>query len=321
MAAILSDSEQEFTMEEEKPKLKIKLKVKPEVTPSSSNGDAIVAADEAAKKKKKKKKDKEKKRKLMEAAAADVKPATKKVKLEKGSAEAVVKTAAKQKGKKLKELDPTERLTYAMQSFLWWDADEPPEGCQWRTMEHAGVSFPESYVPHGIKLKYDGKEVDLTPAQEEAATFFAATDPDGMHLGNPKTAKIFIKNFFTDFKAILGRGHIIKDFNKCDFEPIRSYLNEQKIIKKAISDAERKANKAVRDELAHKFGFALVDGHLEKVGNYNMEPPGTFRGYVKLLFWCLLTVDLSRSLLLCFYCSLLSQPVHLSRSGQRSLTH
>ena len=54
-------------------------------------------------------------------------------------------------------------------------------------------------------------------------------DPDGMHLGNPKTAKIFIKNFFTDFKATLGRGHVIKDFKKCDFEPIRKHLEEQKI--------------------------------------------------------------------------------------------
>ena len=63
-----------------------------------------------------------------------------------------------------------------------------------------------------------------------SATFFAAMDPDGMHLGNPKTSKIFIKNFFADFRSILGKGHVIKDFKKCDFEPIRKHLNEQKII-------------------------------------------------------------------------------------------
>lgn len=99
-----------------------------------------------------------------------------------------------------------------------------------------------------------------------------------MHLGNPKTAKIFIKNFFTDFKAVLGRGHVIKDFKKCDFEPIRKHLNEQKIIRKAITDEERKANKEDRNQALYQYGFAIVDGHLEKVGNYNMEPPGTFRG-------------------------------------------
>lgn len=62
----------------------------------------------------------------------------------------------------------------------------------------------------------------------------------GMHLGNPKTAKIFIKNFFDDFKQVLGKKHIIKKFDKCDFEPIRRHLNEQKMIRKAITDEERK---------------------------------------------------------------------------------
>lgn len=99
-----------------------------------------------------------------------------------------------------------------------------------------------------------------------------------MHLGNPKTSKIFIKNFFTDFKVVLGKGHVIKNFEKCDFEPIRQHLNEQKIIRKAISDQEKKANKEDRNKVMFKFGYAIVDGHLEKVGNFNMEPPGAFRG-------------------------------------------
>jgi len=145
--------------------------------------------------------------------------------------------------RQLKKLDKTERLQYAMQAFLWWEAPVLAEGMNWSTMEHSGVSFPEEYEPHGVKMLYDGKPVDLTPAQEEAATFFAAMDPDGMHLGNPKTAPIFIKNFFADFREILGKKHIIKDFKKCDFEPIRKHLNEQKIIRKAISDKERQANK------------------------------------------------------------------------------
>ena len=41
-------------------------------------------------------------------------------------------------------------------------------GYQWLTMEHAGVSFPEPYEPHGVKILYDGKAVNLTPAEEEA---------------------------------------------------------------------------------------------------------------------------------------------------------
>lgn len=92
-----------------------------------------------------------------------------------------------------------------------------------------------------------------------------------MHLGNPKTAPIFIKNFMADFRAILGKKHVIQDFKKCDFGPIRRHLDEQKLVKKAITDAERKQNKDVKNTAMFKFGYSLVDGHLEKVGNYNSK--------------------------------------------------
>ena len=113
-----------------------------------------------------------------------------------------------------------------------------------------------------------------------SATFFAATDPTGMHLGNPKTAKIYEKNWFTDFRSVLDKDKkkIIKDFKKCNFDAIRAHLDEQKLVKKAITDAERKANKVTKEKVQFKFGYCIVDGHLEKVGNYNMEPPGAFRG-------------------------------------------
>lgn len=182
------------------------------------------------------------------------------------------------KQRELKQLDKTERLQYAMQSFLWWNAPVPPAGCQWSTMEHAGVSFAPPYERHNVRMLYDGEPVTLTTEQEEAATLFASTDPDGMHLGNPKTASIYIKNFFTDFKVLLGKGHIIKKFEKCDFEPIRRHLNEQRIIRKAVTDAERAAAKDDRNNALFQYGFAIVDGHLERVGNYNMEPPAAFKG-------------------------------------------
>lgn len=86
-----------------------------------------------------------------------------KVKKESGT-----KNQAKATVPKLKRLEKADRISHAMQSFLWWNAPDPPEGCQWQTMEHAGVSFTEPYVPHGIKMKYDGKDVDLNPVEEEA---------------------------------------------------------------------------------------------------------------------------------------------------------
>mmetsp|Transcript_1286 Transcript_1286/g.2201 ORF Transcript_1286/g.2201 Transcript_1286/m.2201 type:complete len:799 (-) Transcript_1286:106-2502(-) len=223
------------------------------------------------KEKKKAKKEKEAKKRQREDSGGDFE---RKPKKEKKPRVIKVETGPK----KAKATDKTQRLAQAMKAFLWWNAPTPPEGQQWSTMEHGGVAFPEEYVPHGVKMLYDGKEIDLTPEQEEAATFMAGMDKNGMHLGNPKTAKIFINNFFTDFKALLGRGHPVKDFAKCDFKRISDHLEEQKMVKKAITDGEKKMNKKIKDQINFKHGYAIVDGHIEKVGNFNMEPPGTFRG-------------------------------------------
>ena len=38
---------------------------------------------------------------------------------------------------------------------------------KWSSLEHSGVLFPPEYVPHGVKMLYDGRPVDLTPEQEE----------------------------------------------------------------------------------------------------------------------------------------------------------
>mmetsp|Transcript_21271 Transcript_21271/g.44374 ORF Transcript_21271/g.44374 Transcript_21271/m.44374 type:complete len:774 (-) Transcript_21271:163-2484(-) len=224
------------------------------------------------------KKDKNGKRKSTASATKKKKTTTTTTTPVKKKSKTPVKKPPAQKKKGLKQMERAERISHAMQAHLWWNAEDPPKGCQWVQMEHAGVSFPEPYEPHGVNMLYDGEEIALTPLEEEAATFFAAMDPEGMHLGNPKTAPIFIKNFMADFRLVLGKKHVIKDFKKCDFEPIRKHLEEQKLVRKAITDAERKVNKDVKNTAMFKYGYSLVDGHLEKVGNYNMEPPGAFRG-------------------------------------------
>jgi hypothetical protein len=46
---------------------------------------------------------------------------------------------------------------------------------RWQTLEWpAGPKFPPAYKPHGVKLIYDGEPVDLTPDQEEVASFYAS---------------------------------------------------------------------------------------------------------------------------------------------------
>jgi DNA topoisomerase-1 len=249
----MSESEEEeFTMEDVTP-----VKASSKRSMPDEDEDFLASSPEAKPKKKRPKPErtieKKKKGKNIVVAQPDPAPsssavAAKKKKKKRKQPEPVTSSSSSPKKPKaeprqLKKLDKTERLQYAMQSFLWWEAPILAEGINWTTMEHSGVAFPEEYAPHGVSMLYEGQPVKLTPEQEEAATFFAAMDPDGMHLGNPKTAPIFIKNFFADFRQVLGKKHVIKDFKKCDFGPISKHLNEQKIIRKAISDKERAANK------------------------------------------------------------------------------
>lgn len=84
--------------------------------------------------------------------------------------------------------------------FAWWKNYNPHEdnGIKWNTLEHNGVYFPPPYVPHGIPLKYEGKEIKLEPDAEEIATFFAAC------LGTPHAENpTFCANFFSDFLEVL----------------------------------------------------------------------------------------------------------------------
>lgn len=187
----------------------------------------------------------------------------------------------KEKGanvRKLKVHSKSERLDMAIKAFRWWNAEELPEGIQWRTLEHNGVMFPPPYKPHHVPLLYNGEEVELTPSQEEVASFYAAIPKDGPQLGNPKTAKIFNKNFFTDFKKVLGKQHEVKSFEKCDFSRIATHLEKLREEKKNMTKEEKLPEKEKREMELFTNGFAFVDGHLEKVGNFRIEPPGLFRG-------------------------------------------
>lgn len=85
------------------------------------------------------------------------------------------KTSPSVRAAKKKELKPIELIERAMKAYKWWEEDPKPEGIHWaHHLEHAGISFPPAYRPHGVKMLYDGKPVDLTPQQEEVATMFAS---------------------------------------------------------------------------------------------------------------------------------------------------
>lgn len=140
---------------------------------------------------------------------------------------------------------------------------------KWKTLEHNGVMFPPNYEPHHIPVLYNGKKVYLNPIQEELATLYAKYyDTDYVK------SKIFNKNFWNDWKEVLGPNHEIQTLINTDFSLINQYLLNQK--------EEKKKHKAVLKEekelIEEKYKYALVDGVSQPVGNFRVEPPGIFIG-------------------------------------------
>uniref|UniRef100_A0A2P2LZ60 Uncharacterized protein MANES_03G135300 n=1 Tax=Rhizophora mucronata TaxID=61149 RepID=A0A2P2LZ60_RHIMU len=144
---------------------------------------------------------------------------------------------------------------------------------KWTTLVHNGVIFPPPYKPHGIKIFYKGKPIDLTPEQEEVATMFAVMK-DTDYMQKPK----FLENFWNDWRKILGKNHVIQKLEDCDFTPIYEWHQMEKEKKKQMSSDEKKALKEEKLQQEEKYMWATVDGVKEKVGNFRVEPPGLFRG-------------------------------------------
>lgn len=163
----------------------------------------------------------------------------------------------------------------------WWETEPYKGDIKWKTLDHNGILFPPPYEPHGVKILYKGKPVDLTPAQEELAGFYA------MRLETDWVKKKqYNINFFKEFRKELmnPNGDIthpeITDFKHINFRPIHDWMKrkkeEEKARKKDAAYRQKlKDEKAAVDEI---YGWAIVDGVREKVGNYKVEPPGLFQG-------------------------------------------
>lgn len=148
---------------------------------------------------------------------------------------------------------------------------------KWKTLEHNGVYIPP-YKPHGVKMKYNGKEIDLTEEEEELATLFAKA-----LIEKQVTSPRIEKNMFNSFVDVLYRGsdekyHKIQSFDKCDFTPIINYLNELYEKKAKRSKAERDKEKEEKRVIREKYGYALVDGQRKPLNNYKIKKPSIYIG-------------------------------------------
>lgn len=144
---------------------------------------------------------------------------------------------------------------------------------KWETLEHQGVYFPDEYKPHNIGVLYKGKEIKLNAKQEEYATLYASMiDTDY------NNRKIFRDNFWKDWKKVLGKNHKIKSLEECNFSKIKKHLDKKSQQKKELSKEQKQKIKLEKEKNSEKYRMAKVDGKKEPVENFNIEPPGLFRG-------------------------------------------
>lgn len=218
----------------------------------------------------------------------DDEPLAKKVPAKK-KADLKAESTPKKKGKAFKreETQQDEEAEAEEEEYRWWEDPTKGDGIKkWTTLEHAGVVFPPEYqpLPKNVQMLYDGVPVRMAPEAEEIAGFFGAMLNSTHNVENPT----FQKNFFDDFTKMLkdtggatdknGNRINVKEFTKCDFQPIFNYYDAQRAEKKALPGAEKKQLKAEKDAAEAPYMYCMWDGRKQKVGNFRVEPPGLFRG-------------------------------------------
>ena len=216
-----------------------------------------------------------------------LKKPTKKAKAEIPSEASAKKQRAKPAATPKREDDEDDEGAEGDDGYQWWNEPMKGDGTnKWTTLEHNGVVFPPPFkpLPKNVKLKYDGVPVFLAPEAEEVAYFYGSMLNSTVNTENPT----FNKNFFSDFKEVLDKtGHgknakgekiRIKESNKLDFRQIWEHFDGERQARNARPSAEKKAEKAARDETEKEYKFCKWDGRKQQVGNFKVEPPGLFRG-------------------------------------------
>ncbi|KAA0705133.1 DNA topoisomerase 1 [Triplophysa tibetana] len=163
------------------------------------------------------------------------------------------------------------------EKWKWWEEGKSSDTQKWTSLEHKGPYFPPEYepLPSNISFKYEGKPLKLTAQTEEIATFYAKM------LEHEYTTKdVFQKNFFNDWREEMTKEErkVIKSLSKCDFTEMHKYFVEKSEERKNKSKEEKQVLKEEASRLLEEYGFCLLDGHREKIGNFKLEPPGLFRG-------------------------------------------
>lgn len=161
--------------------------------------------------------------------------------------------------------------------WKWWLEEKLPEGIKWKSLSHNGPCFPDPYdpIPKHVHFKYDGEKMKLSEQAEECMTFYAK-----MLDHEYTTRDVFRKNFFSDWREEMSQSErdTIKKLELCDFSAVHTHFLEESAARKNRTKEEKEALKQKNKKLADYYGVCTIDGHLQKVGNFRIEPPGLFRG-------------------------------------------
>ncbi|XP_064010492.1 DNA topoisomerase I, mitochondrial isoform X2 [Pogoniulus pusillus] len=179
--------------------------------------------------------------------------------------------------KKVKKEKKEEEKKEMENKWKWWEEEKKEDQVKWTQLEHRGPYFVPLYepLPDDVRFYYDGKPLKLSLATEEIATFYAKM------LDHEYTTKeIFQNNFFSDWRKEMTseEQEIIKDLDKCDFSEIHKYFVDKSEARKALPKEEKQKLKQEADKIQEEYGYCILDGHREKIGNFKTEPPGLFRG-------------------------------------------
>jgi DNA topoisomerase-1 len=194
----------------------------------------------------------------------------------------------------IKELEAEKRIG------KWWEKMENKKTQKWETLYHNGVYFPPLYepLPKTVKLYKNGKPVllslstdnEFNISAEECAVFFALKLEQDDRLAEKNSSRskssddeTFVKNFFSDWKKILGKNHEITSMKGLDFSKIQQFLvkrsDEKKQNRKSLTKEQKQEEKNEKEKIKNLYGYAVVDGIKIPLGNYTIQPPGLYIGH------------------------------------------
>lgn len=165
-----------------------------------------------------------------------------------------------------------------------WEEEKRDDGTKWAFLEHKGPVFAPPYepLPDNVKFYYDGKEMKLSQDAEEVAGFYAR-----MLDHDYTTKETFNTNFFKDWRKVMTEKEKSKitDLRKCNFKSMHTYFMDLAEKNRNRTKEEKAELKAKNEEITKEYGFCVIDGHKEKIGNFKIEPPGLFRGKFRALIY------------------------------------